>query len=92
MRGFTIVELVIVIAILAIISAVLIPQMTSAFDSGKDKIIDIYNGGQVKVIDVDTGEIIYEGDRDRMDIDGYTLVDVAYGDSIIMYVRLKERG
>ena len=38
-RGFTIVELVIVIAIIAIISVILLPQLTKTFESSKENII-----------------------------------------------------
>ena len=44
-RAFTIVELVIVMAIIAIISVILLPQLTKTFESSKENIIDIYNIG-----------------------------------------------
>ena len=86
-HGFTIVELVIVLSIIAILSAVLIPQLINGAEKSKDEIIDIYNGKQVQVIDIDTNEIIYQGDKNGAMLDGYTLVDVKYGELVIMYVR-----
>lgn len=85
-RAFTLIETVIVIAIIAIMSAITIPAITNAYDNSKQQIIDIYNGVQIQVIDVDTNEVIYQGDKDGLHIDGYTLVDVQYGEHVIMYV------
>ena len=86
-HGFTIIELVIVLAIVAILSAVLIPQLINGAEKSKNEIIDIYNGKQVQVIDIDTNEIIYQGNKDGAMLDGYTLVDVKYDELVIMYVR-----
>lgn len=86
-KGFTITELVIVLIIIAILSAVLIPQLINGAEKSKDEIIDIYNGKQVQVIDIDTNEIIYQGDKNGAMLDGYTLVDVKYDELVIMYVR-----
>ena len=86
-HGFTIIELVIVLSIVAILSAVLIPQLINGAEKSKEEIIDIYNGKQVQVIDIDTNEIIYQGDKNGAMLDGYTLVDVKYDELVIMYVR-----
>lgn len=85
-KGFTVIELVIVISIIAIVSAILIPRMMNGYGECKENIVEIYNGSQVRIIDVDTEKVIYEGDNKV--IDGYTLVDIKYHDgTIIMYVR-----
>ena len=60
-RAFTIVELVVVMAIIAILSAVLIQSIVNGADNAKQEIIDIYSGQTVKMIDNDTGEVLYEG-------------------------------
>ena len=88
-RGFTIVELVIVMAIIAILAAVLIPSIVNGADNAKQEIIDIYNGQTVRMIDNDTGEVLYEG-KGASEIDGYSLVNVEVKDGVvIMYM---ERG
>lgn len=90
-RAFTIIELVFVIAIISILSVVLIPKMTEGFDSSKQNIIDIYNGQKVCVIDMDTNEVIYEGNKESLNLTDYILVDVTYSGSIVtMYVKTKQ--
>ena len=85
-RAFTIVELVIVMAIIAILAAVLIPSIVNGANNAKQDIIDIYNGQTVKMIDNDTGEILYEG-KEQTTIDGYSLVNVEVKDGVvIMYM------
>lgn len=86
-KAFTLIETVIVIAIIAIMSAVIIPTIINAYENGKQEIISTYNGKQIQAIDVETNEIIYQGDKDGLHIDGYTLVDVQYGEYIIMYMK-----
>ena len=84
-KGFTIIELVIVMAIIAILSAVLIPSIVNGADGAKQEIIDIYNGQTVRMIDNDTGEVLYEGNSPPHD---YTLVSVETNDGVvIMYVK-----
>lgn len=89
-RAFTIVELVIVMAIIAILSAVLIPSIVNGADNAKQEIIDIYNGQTVRMIDNDTGEVLYEG-KGTSEIDGYKLVSVKVENGVvIMYMENKE--
>ena len=93
-KGFTIVELVIVMAIISILAAVLIPSIVNGANNAKQDIIDIYNGQTVKMIDNDTGEILYEG-KETSEIDGYSLVNVEVKDGVvIMYMsnELKKEG
>ena len=90
-RGFTLTELVIVLMLVAIMAAIIIPTAVDVYINSKDEIIDIYNGKQVQVIDIDTNEIIYQGDKDGAMLDGYTLVDVKYDELVIMYVRKNGR-
>ena len=88
-KAFTIVELVIVLSIVAILSAVLIPQLINVAEKSKDEIIDIYNGKTVRMVDYQTGEILYEG-KNAVTLDGYTLVDVKYdGNVVVMYMELQ---
>lgn len=85
-KAFTIVELVIVLSIVAILSAVLVPQLINVAEKSKDEIIDIYNGKTVRMVDYQTGEILYEG-KNAITLDGYTLVDVKNdGNVVVMYM------
>lgn len=89
-RAFTIVELVIVIAIIAMLSAILIPSIANGADNAKEKIIDIYNGQTVRMIDNATDEVLYEG-NDSTPPEGYTLVSVSVEDGIvIMYMEFQQ--
>ena len=94
-RAFTIIELVIVIAIISILAAVLIPSIVSGANNAKQDIIDIYNNDQlIQMVDNDTGEILYEG-KETSEIDGYSLVNVEVKDGVvIMYMsnELKKEG
>ena len=73
-------------AIIAILSDVLIPSIINGADNAKQEIIDIYNGQTVRMIDNDTGEILYEG-KGQTVLDGYSLVNVEVEDGIvIMYM------
>lgn len=56
------------------------------YNNSKQDIIDIYNGSQVQVIDIDTGETLYQGDKDGVNLEGYELVDIKYKEYVIMYV------
>ena len=88
-KAFTIVELVIVMAIIAILAAVLIPSIVNGANNAKQDIIDIYNGQTVKMIDNDTGEILYEG-KETSEIDGYSLVNVEVKDGVVIMYMSKE--
>ena len=89
-KAFTIIELVIVIAIIAMLSAILIPSIVNGAGNAKEKIIDIYNGQTVRMIDNDTGEILYEG-NDSTPPEGYKLVSVSVEDGIvIMYMEFQQ--
>lgn len=88
-KAFTIIELVIVLSIVAILSAVLIPQLINGAEKSKDEIIDIYNGKTVRMVDYQTGEVLYEG-KNAITLDGYTLVDVKNdGNVVVMYMELQ---
>lgn len=87
-KAFTIVELLVCIAIIAIIGAVSIPTIAKSYDNAKEDIIDQYNRNDVRVIDVDTNEVIYEGKSEELK-QNYTLVDVKYENGVvIMFVRV----
>ena len=92
-KGFTIVELVIVIAVIGILSAVLIPTFIIFFDDSKTEIVQIYNrlneqDIEIIVKDKDTKEIIYQGKSSEWDDkDQYELVDIE-GQNILL---VKER-
>lgn len=88
-KAFTIVELVIVLSIVAILSAVLVPQLINVAEKSKDEIIDIYNGKTVRMVDYQTGEILYEG-KNAITLDGYSLVDIKHdGNVVVMYMELQ---
>lgn len=87
-KAFTIVELLVCIAIIAIIGAVTIPTLAKSYDNAKEDIIDQYNGNDVRVIDVDTGNVIYEGKSEELK-QNYTLIDVKYENGVvIMFVKV----
>lgn len=87
-KAFTIVELLVCIAIIAIIGAVSIPTIAKSYDTAKEDIIDQYNGSNVRVINVDTNEVIYEGKSEELR-QNYTLIDVKYENGVvIMFVRV----
>lgn len=85
-RAFTIVELVIVIAIISILSAIILPSIVNGAENAEQKIVDIYNGQTVRMVDNNTGEILYEG-KGTSELDGYKLVSVEVKDGVvIMYM------
>lgn len=84
-KAFTIVELLVCIAIIAIIGAVSIPTIVKSYDNAKSDIIDQYNGNDVRVVDIDTNEVIYEGKND-FELTGYTLVDLEYTNGIVVMI------
>lgn len=87
-KAFTIVELLVCIAIIAIIGAVSIPTLAKSYDNAKEDIIDQYNGNDVRVIDIDTKEVIYEGKSEELK-QNYTLIDVKYENGVvIMFVKV----
>lgn len=87
-KAFTIVELLVCIAIIAIIGAVSIPTIAKSYDNAKEDIIDQYNGNDVRVIDIDTNEVIYEGKSEELK-QNYTLIDVKYENGVvIMFVKV----
>lgn len=87
-KAFTIVELLVCIAIIAIIGAVSIPTIAKSYDNAKEDIIDQYNGNDVRVINVDTNEVIFEGKSEELE-QSYNLIDVKYENGVvIMFVRL----
>lgn len=87
-KAFTLVELLVCIGIIAIIGAVTIPTLAKSYDNAKNDIIDQYNGNDVRVIDIDTNEVIYEGKSEELK-QNYTLIDVKYENGVvIMFVRV----
>lgn len=87
-KAFTLVELLVCIGIIAIIGAVTIPTLAKSYDNAKEDIIDQYNGNDVKVVDVDTNEVIYEGKSEELK-QNYTLIDVKYENGVvIMFVKV----
>lgn len=78
-KGFTLIELVIVIAIIGIMSAILIPTFTNLMEQNKQKIINIYN--EPKKVYMLNGKEITEEESKQ-----YTLVNVEYkGDVVVMF-------
>lgn len=87
-KAFTIVELLVCIAIIAIIGAVSIPTIAKSYDNAKNDIIDQYNGNDVRVVNIDTNEVIYEGKSEELK-QNYTLIDVKYENGVvIMFVKV----
>lgn len=87
-KAFTLVELLVCIAIIAIIGAVTIPTLVKSYDNAKEDIIDQYNGNDVRVVDIDTNEVIFEGKSEELK-QNYTLIDVKYENGVvIMFVKV----
>ena len=87
-KAFTLVELLVCIGIIAIIGAVTIPTLAKSYDNAKEDIIDQYNGNDVKVVDIDTNKVIFEGKSEELK-QNYTLIDVKYENGVvIMFVRV----
>lgn len=87
-KAFTIVELLVCIGIIAIIGAVTIPTLAKSYDNAKEDIIDQYNGNDVRVVDIDTNEVIFEGKSEELK-QNYTLIDVKYENGVvIMFVKV----
>ena len=87
-KAFTLVELLVCIGIIAIIGAVTIPTLVKSYDNAKEDIIDQYNGNDVRVVDIDTNEVIYEGKSEELK-QNYTLIDVKYENGVvIMFVKV----
>lgn len=87
-KAFTLVELLVCIGIIAIIGAVTIPTLAKSYDNAKEDIIDQYNGNDVRVVDIDTNEVIFEGKSEELK-QNYTLIDVKYENGVvIMFVRV----
>lgn len=87
-KAFTLVELLVCIGIIAIIGAVTIPTLAKSYDNAKEDIIDQYNGNDVRVVNIDTNEVIYEGKSEELK-QNYTLIDVKYENGVvIMFVKV----
>lgn len=87
-KAFTLVELLVCIGIIAIIGAVSIPTLAKSYDNAKEDIIDQYNGNDVRVVDIDTNEVIFEGKSGELK-KNYTLIDVKYENGVvIMFVKV----
>lgn len=87
-KAFTLVELLVCIGIIAIIGAVTIPTLAKSYNNAKEDIIDQYNGNDVRVVNIDTNEVIYEGKSEELK-QNYTLIDVKYENGVvIMFVRV----
>ena len=87
-KAFTLVELLVCIGIIAIIGAVTIPTLVKSYDNAKEDIIEQYNGNDVRVVDIDTNKVIFEGKSEELK-QNYTLIDVKYENGVvIMFVRV----
>lgn len=87
-KAFTLTELIIVIVIIGILSAILIPHLINGFETSKENIIDIYNEEQeVYCYDIETNELL--GGKE-FDNEGYELVEIKNtGKEIKLYFRKK---
>ena len=93
-KGFTLVELVIVIALLGVLAMVLIPAFKGVIDYSNIEIVEIYNNinsqdSEIIVKDNETQETIYQGlTSEWQEKSCYELVSFEKDDEIlILYVR-----
>lgn len=85
-KGFTLIEIVIVIMIIGVISAILIPTFVSVYDYSKENIVDIYNNDNYIICYYNEDEIIYEGPSSQVPAEfkaKYNLVNIKYENNII---------
>ena len=75
-KGFTLIEIILVILIIGIIASVLIPTLAKTYQNQKSQIVQIVNNEQ-QVVNIDTENNILQ------DTTGYELVDIKYVDNII---------
>lgn len=83
-KGFTLFELVVVICIIAILSAIIVPTIIQTYNGQVENIKSIYNGSDV--ICYYNNEIIYQGKSDDIPEyfkDIYILDDVKYSSGIV---------
>ena len=93
-RAFTLVELVIVIAIIGVMALILIPTFKGFVETSHNSIIEIYNNvnnqdSEIVVKDNETQEIIYQGlTSEWQEKSNYELVSFDKDNEIlILYVR-----
>lgn len=82
-KAFTLTELVIVIAIVAILSAVILPIIINTADNSKDNIVDIFNDNQVcQVYENDT--LVFVGNIKDFDFSNYTMLSVDFKEGCVV--------
>ena len=93
-KGFTLIELVIVMAVVGLIASILIPTFKGVIDTSHNSIIEIYNNinsqdSEIIVKDNETQETIYQGKTSEwQEKSCYELVSFDKNDNVlILYVR-----
>lgn len=93
-KGFTLMELVIVMAVVGLIASILIPTFKGVIDNSNNKIIEIYNNinsqdSEIIVKDSETQETIYQGKTSEWEEKAdYELVNFEKSDEVlILYVK-----
>ena len=91
-KGFTLIELIIAISILAILVAIAVPTYLNMYENSKTNIISIYNDDS-QVVCYYNDEIIYVGSAKDIPSyikEQYELYDIIYKDGIsYLYFRDK---
>lgn len=91
-KAFTITELVIVIAIISIMSAVILPTVINTADNSKDNIVDIFNGNQVCHV-YENENLLFVGNIKDFDFTNYTMLSVDFKDGcVVVEVKQKTQG
>ena len=91
-KAFTLTELVIVIAIVAILSAVILPTIINTADNSRENIVDIFNGNQVCCV-YENNNLLFVGNIKDFDFTNYTMLSVDFKDGcVVVEVQENENG
>lgn len=86
-KGFTLTEMLIVIILISLMAVITVPRLQESFEGAKESIVETYNGKQIRVIEKDTNEILYEGSKQEMpNFDNYRLISIEYASGFVVMI------